>query len=206
MAQFVLRRWPIGNERLLEYLHEEYKFSDIHSVKVNQLSNIEPLLQKDFGKEHDSDCTLTSITTILTYYCNKSPQIIYDIVLKHALKFCYTERTGTQPPAMRIIMNRVAKELGLKKKAYVRYGKGIGYNFAGIKQHIDQGRPLMLSLFNDGRDWYKDHSVTIIGYSEYKLDGKKTVRMLKVYDNWYSEVMYINYELLHLFSSIHYYN
>jgi len=44
MAHFVLRRWPIGNERLLEYLHEEYTFSDIRSVKINQLSNIKPLL------------------------------------------------------------------------------------------------------------------------------------------------------------------
>ena len=64
----------------------------------------------------------------------------------------------------------------------------------------------MLSMFKDGRQWYEDHSVTIIGYAEYKLDGKKTVRMLKVYDNWYPEVMYVNYELMHMFSSIHYYN
>ena len=206
MAHFVLRRWPIGNERLLEYLHEEYTFSDIRSVKINQLSNIKPLLQENFGKADDLDCTLTSITTILTYYCNKTPQEIYDVVLKYASKFCYTERTGTQPPAMRTIMNKAAKELGVNKKAFVRYGKNISFNFAGIKQHIDQGRPLMLSMFKDGRQWYEDHSVTIIGYAEHKLDGKKTVRMLKVYDNWYPEVMYVNYELMHMFSSIHYYN
>ena len=123
MAHFVLRRWPIGNERLLEYLHEEYTFSDIRSVKINQLSNIKPLLQENFGKADDLDCTLTSITTILTYYCNKTPQEIYDVVLKYASKFCYTERTGTQPPAMRTIMNKAAKELGVNKKAFVRYGR-----------------------------------------------------------------------------------
>lgn len=206
MAQFVLRHWPIGNERLLEYLHEEYTFTDICSVKVNQLSNIKPLLQKDFGEDDDSDCTLTSITSILTLYCDKTPQEIYDIVLKNAKKFCYTGKLGTQPPVMRTLMNKVAKELGIKKKAVVRYGKNISFNFAGIKQHIDQGRPLMLSMLKDGRNWYTDHSVTIIGYSEYKLDGKKTVRMLKVYDNWYPEVMYVNYELMNLISSIHYYN
>ena len=207
MAQFVLRRWPIGNERLLEYLHEEYQFFDIKSVKVNQLTDIKPLLQNDFGgEENPNDCTLTAITTILTKYCSKSPSEIYDVVLKHAKKYFYTGKIGTQPPVMRTIMNKAAAELGVKKRAVVRYGKNISFNFAGIKQHIDEGRPMMLSIFKDGREWYDNHSVTIIGYAEYKLDGKKTVRMLKIYDNWYAEVMYVNYELMHMFSSIHYYN
>ncbi len=206
MAKFVLRRWPIGNERLLEYLHEEYQFNDLKSLKVNEVTGIKPLLQNDFGgEENPNDCTLTAITTVLTKYCDKTPQEIYSVVIKYAKKLFYTGKTGTAPPVMRTIMNKVAAELGVKKKAVVLYGKNISFNFASIKKYVDQDKPVMLSMYKDGRQWYDNHSVTIVGYAEYKLDGKKTVRMIKVFDNWYEEIMYVNYDLMHMISSLHYY-
>ena len=63
----------------------------------------------------------------------------------------------------------------------------------------------MLSMYKDGRDFYNDHSITVIGYGEYKVDSKHAAHMLKVYDNWYKEMCYDDYDLIHLFSSIHYY-
>ena len=38
-------------------------------------------------------------------------------------------------------------------------------------------------MHNDGINYYKMHSVTIIGYDIYSLNNKKTVPFLLVYDN-----------------------
>lgn len=201
----ILKRIAIKNSNLLEYLAKKYDVDSIQKcLSVNQISNLEPLLQDNFGS--GNDCTLTAITNILTYYCNKTPQEIYEVVVRYGAKLGYTDQKGTNPIVMRTLMNLVARDLGVKKSAVVRYGKNIAYNYAGIKQNIDAGRPIMLSIYKDGRDFYSDHSVMIIGYSEYKVDNKRKARMLKIYDNWYPEVTYVDYDLLHMFSSLHYYN
>ena len=200
----IMKRVVINNSNLLEYLKKKYNVENIQNcIKVNQLFGMEPLLQEDFGG--DNDCTLTAIATILMKYTDADPTTIYSVVAKHGKKLGYTDKGGTNPLVMRTVMNLSAKELGVKKKAVVRYGKNVSYNFAGIKQHIDAGRPLMLSMFKDGRDFYDDHSIVVIGYGEYKIDNKRKAKMLKVYDNWYKEVCYVDYDLIHTFSSIHYY-
>lgn len=202
----ILQKIAIKNSNLLEYLTKKYDVNSVQSViKVNQIQNIKPLLQENYGGAND--CTLTSITTILSYYLpNKPVEEIYNVVEKHGLKLFYTGEKGTNPIVMRTIMNLAAKDLGLKKSAVVRYGKNISYNYAGIKKHIDEGRPVMLSVYKDGRGFYDDHSTTIIGYGEYKIDKQRKARMLKIYDNWYDEVTYVDYDLIHMFSSLHYYN
>lgn len=195
----------INNNNLLEYLKKKYNVDNIQkSIKVNQLIDMQPLVQDDYGD--DNDCTLTAITTILTHYCNKTPEEIYAVVVKFGRKLGYNAKAGTNPLVMRTLMNLAAKELGVKKTAAVRYGKNVSYNFAGIKKHIDANRPMMLSIFKDGRNFYNDHSITVIGYGEYQIDNKRKARMIKVYDNWYREVAYVDYDLLCVFSSIHYYN
>ena len=205
MTGNIIKKAVINNGNLLDYLKRKYNVDNIQKcIQTNQISGVEPLLQDDYGA--DNDCTLTSITTILTQFCDKTPEEIYPIVEKYGLKYFYTGEKGTNPLVMRTIMNLAAQELGIKKRAVVRYGKNVSFNFAGIKQHIDAGRLIMLSIFNDGRDYYKDHSVTIVGYSEYKVDKSRKAKMIKIYDNWHKEITYVDYDLLHLFSSLHYYN
>ena len=56
------------------------------------------------------------------------------------------------------------KTQGLKINSVAKYGKGIGYNFKHIKNRIDNGHPVILSFYNDGRNYQSNHTVTIIGY------------------------------------------
>ena len=59
-------------------------------------------------------------------------------------------------------------------------------------------------MMNDGRSFYKNHSIVVIGYNRYKIDNRE-IRILAIYDNWAKEVRYIDYERLSMISSINYY-
>ena len=54
---------------------------------------------------------------------------------------------------------------------------------------------------NDGRNYYINHSVIIVGYMEYTSNCK----MLIVYDNWDESVSYIDFNKLSKISCINYF-
>jgi hypothetical protein len=86
--------------------------------------------------------------------------------------------------------------------------KNVGYKFEKIMNLIDNKVPVIISVNNDGRNYYRNHSMTIIGYTIYRItlvDGQTiNRRFLKVYDNWRSTFGYIDYEVLSSISSINY--
>lgn len=57
---------------------------------------------------------------------------------------------------------------------------------------------MLLNLWNDGRNYYKNHSVLIIGY---KITENNDF-ILTIYDNWYKHNSYIDYNKLSIISSI----
>ena len=63
-------------------------------------------------------------------------------------------------------------------------------------------------MFNDGRNYYKNHSIVILGYETFRLkadDGKiKNVDMLIIYDNWSKNIGYVDYDLVSEISCINY--
>ena len=59
---------------------------------------------------------------------------------------------------------------------------------------------MVLSLWNDGRNYYKNHSVIIVGFNEFK-----TKKILTVYDNWHETLSYIDYDKLSIISCINYF-
>jgi hypothetical protein len=156
-----------------------------------------PLLQEKFGG--DNDCSLVCITAIILH-CTKHEYPVMEIY-KHvesiAKENFYNENRGTMAAAIRTIFNKSAKKY-LNKTSCVKYTKGVGYDFDFIKKEIDNGNPIILSLNSDGLDFYKNHSVTIIGYKEYD-DAK----ILKIYDNWYANPSYLDYDKISLVSSVH---
>ena len=85
-------------------------------------------------------------------------------------------------------------------KSQVRYLKGVGYNWNIIKNNIQNNIPMILSLWNDGRNYYKNHSVIIVGFNEFK-----TKKILTVYDNWHETLSYIDYDKLSIISCINYF-
>ena len=167
-----------------------------------KLDGFKHLLQRDYGEAND--CTLTSITAIVYFLSSGKHTVrdIYNYVEKIAKKYLYKGTRGTPFITIRKIFHEVLKHYGLPK-AYVKFAKEIGYKFKHITAEINKGNPLVLSMVDDGNDYYENHSVTIIGYAIYQVGGKQ-VRMLAIADNWDKSVCYVDYEKLSAVSSIHY--
>lgn len=155
------------------------------------MSGIVPLRQADYGGE--KDCTLTSIVTL--YRGDKEAEDFYAEVEGAAKTYFYAPNRGTPYLFIWPILN---KATGLKSS--FRFFKHIGFGWQKIKSLIDEQKPFILSMRNDGRDYYKNHSVSVIGYIEYDNGAK----MLMIYDNWYRSVSYIDYNKLSFISGINY--
>ena len=149
-----------------------------------------PLLQNDYGEAND--CTLTSICYI--FGADK-----YDLVETIARKYGYRGEVGTNPLFVKRIILGVAKKLGIKMTVYACYGKNICWCYETVKRNIDSGNILLLNLWDDGRKYYHNHTVVIVGYAEY--EGGK---FLLINDNWSKVTSYIDYNKLSVISSINY--
>ena len=202
-SEFVNKRLTATN--IKEYLQANYGFgNEIHEVKRKQLS-VPVFLQNNYGKS--GDCTLTSILT-LTKFFNKTLDTneIYNYVEDLATKyFGYRgDSYGTIPFTHRVLLNQTFKHFGINRHFKVKYFKGIGYNLETIIQLLDAGIPLMMSMFRDGRKYYDNHTITVIGYIQYRDEHSHTKTMLLVHDNWFSSYSFLDYSLIHLFSEICY--
>ena len=165
-----------------------------HSIK----SVINPypgrgLLQNDFGKAQD--CTLTSMAYIF------GPEH-YNLIESVAKRYGYNgDRWGTFSITIRKIMQTVMNRIGGEyqfKKAKSAYLKNIGVKWELCKKLSHQNMPFyILNISNDGRNYYKNHSVTVIGYKEYQ-----NARFLVVYDNWFKTSALIDFDKLSIFCSI----
>ena len=183
------------------YLTETYGGGAV-LIQSQTLENFKPLLQKDYGE--DNDCTLTSMTAIINYYTNETHKVqdIYNVVEPIAKKYLYRGTKGTPFITIRKIFQEALKKYKLPN-AYVKYAKDIGFKFSNIQAEINKGNPVILSMLNDGRDYYENHSITIVGYEIYKK-GSTVIPMLKIYDNWSTNYRYIDYNKLSPVCSIHY--
>jgi hypothetical protein len=52
-----------------------------------------------------------------------------------------------------------------------------------MMREIDAGNPIILSMQNDGKDYYRSHTVTVIGYVEFCDEFGHLIYMFQVYDN-----------------------
>lgn len=191
----------ISQQNLEQYLKDTYKGNPVRQQQ-KFLDGFTPLLQKNYGGEND--CTLTSMTAIV-YFLSKSKyeiQSIYDYVEKIAKKYFYRSATGTPYITTNKIFAEVLKNYKLLAPT-ARYGKDIGYTFSYIQNQIAKNNPLILSITDDGKDYYKNHSVTIVGFEKWKV-GNKEVQMIAIYDNWYSSISYVDYDKISWMSTIHY--
>lgn len=150
------------------------------------------LLQKDYGKP--LDCTLTCLAFIFgaKYYG--------DIEAIAETLFYNGETHGTLPITIKAIMKRVMKLAGVKGVPKSAYMKGIGFTWKKIKQLVREKHYVVLNIWKDGRNYYNDHSVTIVGFAEYKDE-----RFLLVYDNWSTDVSYLDFNALNPIASINWY-
>lgn len=188
-------------------------------VDLNRRKLILALDQNDFGQKND--CTLVSATALIKEVAqirHLSTEGLYSIIEEIAERYCsYNgELKGTNPLVISALLQRSLEKFAPRTqyKAKSKFLKGvpfIGFNFEKIKNYIkDMQYPMILNILTDSRNYYKDHSVLIVGVETFKVKDNKTgkkkdLRFLRVYDNWNTSVSYINYELLGI-SSINYFD
>ena len=203
----------LTNSNIYSYLEELYPDSRKRLLKAKRLQ-VKPLLQNNYGQSND--CTLTSLTTcichLLNYTLTTDIKKVYQTVEKNAKKYFYNgEILGTLPFFIKKIFDTTLKNFNKTKVTKAKYLKNAGFTYASITKLIDAGTPVVLSINQDGRNYYTNHTVTIVGYESYRLafpdisKNNKLKQFLIVYDNWYDTYSYLDYELLSPICCINYY-
>lgn len=153
----------------------------LHTIRRG---NLRALLQNDYTG--DNDCTVTAIACALS--------IPYNKVLPVATKYGFTYKKGTNPFKVHNIMQEIISNGYVTKSAY---GKGLGCTLKKLET-ILKTTPIVLNLWNDGRNYYKNHSVVIVGVDVYAHGV-----FLRIYDGWHLETSLIDYKKLSAIMSIH---
>lgn len=196
---------PLNDKNIINYLlSNELNMDNIQLGDIKEL-NIQPFLQKDFT-ELEQDCTFTSIVTCVHYfYPDINPQDIYNVAVGiYKRDFpSFQKIKGVVPFAIKHVYDEVFKYFKLHYFSIrSRYVNHIGFSHKFIRTEIDEGIPIILSMLNDGRKFYENHTVTVIGYSEFimtreqnafsSLNSEKIKTLALVYDNWSKEIRYID--------------
>ena len=176
-------------KKRLDYITLQHEYPDRGKQLFRQLIPLHPHLQRNYGEE--LDCTITSMACIFG-------EEHYEQIEAIARRYGYDgEKRGTNPLTVRRIMVDCLRAQHRTGTARSAYGKGIGLRWATVKRLIARQTPVILNLWNDGRGYYHDHTVTVIGVEEYRKD-----RFLLVLDNWNESVSLIDYKKLSIISSI----
>lgn len=147
------------------------------------------LLQKNYGKRQD--CTLTSLACIYGARW-------YGVIEKIALKYGYDgDKKGTNPLTVKAITRELLKTLHEPGKPRSAYGKIVGWNWRTARALAERGIPAVLNLWDDGRGYYHDHSVVLVGVEAYER-----AKFLLVLDNWHETISLIDYGKLSAVSSL----
>lgn len=178
----------MGKRLCKNTLESEYGKGEL----AEYIANARCLLQKNYGEDYD--CTLTSLAAIFG-------DEHYDLIEAHAKKHGYVGKTtGTNPLKVKAIMQGVVKDIGIDGVCRSRYGKGFGFSWYTIGELLKRGHHVVLNIYQDGRGYYKNHSVLIVGIARYGSH-----RLLAVHDNWNEGVSYVDYDKMCLISSINWY-
>ena len=200
----------ITHGRVVNYLLDKFPQYEAASTVDSYIIGVTPFLQSQYGDPGDGDCTLCSIMTWIYHYCGgkTNDQVIYAYVRKHAKDYFYNNTIGTIPFFAKTIFNKTLKSLKINRKINSYYCKGIGYTLGKIKNAIKKDIPVVFSVTTDGRNYYKSHTITIIGYETFRLQKQglrdKDVTMLVVYDNWSKVYSYVDLDKVSVLSSIYF--
>lgn len=187
------------SSNIKKYVQETY--GEIETQSGESVLTMVPFLQRTF--EGESDCTLTSILTICKYYQKQINNLeCYNFIKSIAKKYFYSDNFGTIPIFINNIVKPVFKKYNINLKPKSKYFKNIGWNINDIIKNVQNNNPIILSIYTDGRDYYKNHTVVCKGYLIFiTKDGKKHY-MLDLLDNWNYTSSYLDYEKLGIMSSI----
>lgn len=193
----------ITEKNVEQYIAEKFGKNCTARLQSKEvIQGLNPLLQNDYGLA--GDCTVTSMTFLLVSLYHKPVQEVYDIVEAIDKKYGYNGERGTIPLLINSILRQAEQKLNKKPSKWRSgYIKNVGFNFNTIMKCVKQNKPMILSMTNDGRGYYSNHSVSVVGYAQYVVDNH-IQRFLIVYDNWTKEESYIDYDIMWSVCSLNY--
>jgi hypothetical protein len=149
-----------------------------------------------------NNCTLTSITRIMKYYYDrgytgipKDIKKIYKKVREIGVKNGYDpKKTGLLRGLFVYTPWEIDNLIQNTWKAF-GYPNGNGNNsylfkLRTIKSNIDNSNPLLLNITSG---YYKDHTVSVIGYTVFSKEGENDKTFVQIYDGWNDTVRYIDW-------------
>lgn len=184
-----------GISNVIKYLKDRYNCKSPKLVAENILSSMNKQTMKEISGKNANNCSLVAISKVIYYWrTNRKTKIpndiktIYKDVEKIAKKNGYTDKGGTDFWKISAIMEETLDKYGYKNSdcdgVYI-------WDFDNtIKKEIVARRPI---VFNIARGYYGNHSVTLAGYSIYKVNGDN-YEMLCISDGWTSSFRYVDYE------------
>lgn len=173
----------------LDYGNLKTEYPNLGKRTARKRLFLSSLLQDDYGE--DNDCTITSLSCIFG-------ESHYNDIERIAKKYGYNgQKRGTSPLMIKKITTEFMHEKQIPGVAYSAYGKSFGWGFGAVKKKIDAGIPMLLNMWSDGRGYYCNHTVTIVGYEEYQRG-----LFLLVFDNWHHGVTMVDYKKLSVISSL----
>lgn len=168
------------------------------------IHNIQPRIQDEYGK---NNCTITSISSILEYYLNGSIYFtnLYNHVHKYSKKTKkYNKVYGTVPFFIGSIMDDMNKQYNLNLQVSSSYFNKWGFNYNSLVGLLKNKNPIILSVYNANKGYYKYHSVIVKGYMKY-TNRNKECKLLVINDNWHYETKFLDYDTLSSISMINYF-
>ncbi|WP_074036813.1 C39 family peptidase [Exiguobacterium sp. AT1b] len=166
-----------------------------------QIEGVPVLLQRQF-ENGKNNCTLTSITAIFRFYRDHGYTNIPDDVTQIqedvreiAFMHHFKDEKGTPPTQIATIITKLWKRYGYDGRGSSRYL----WKWSTFERELKAGRPFVLNMANG---FYKNHSVTGIGYLQFEKRGFPDVILLAVLDNRSKDVRYIDFNEFNFWGSI----
>ena len=189
-----------GIEDPQEYINSKYGsgWAELHTASI---AEIKSFTQAELRNDANN-CALASITRIMKYYSDKGYNnipsdinTIYENVREIGVNHGYDPKKAG---IMRDLFVYTPWGMGnMVKDTWKGFGyfKGGGRNIYfrrldTIKRNIDNFNPLLLNI---AFGYYRNHTVSVIGYKIFSKKGKRNKIFIQIYDGWSRTKRYIDW-------------
>ena len=208
---------PYDTQRLTDENIQKYiltshlNYEDVSLKSVNKIA----LYPLTFGN-NEKNSIILNIALCVFHYCFDSfdKNVILNAVKSLMTHLFYDPDKETFLFLfIKPVYKRILKYFQFSKKIKTKFFKGIGFNFNTIKEQINRKTPIILYLTSDGRNYYKNCALTVIGYAQFTMLNNvwypvvkqdKVKNMLIVYDGFSEKISYVDYDAISVFSCITY--
>ena len=182
-----------GIKSITTYLNDRYGGTPTVSDSGKSLIVNTATISTISGKSANN-CTLVATSRVLFYWKTQQGKSgitgtigeIYDVVEDIAKGYGYSDAEGTFPTKINNIMHDAFDHYGYNATCNGVY---IWTFDDEVRSEIDAERPVLMNIV---RGYYENHTVTVAGYSIYKVNNK-TYPMIKIVDGWELGYRYIDY-------------